>query len=322
MDSWAPAEGMRSWHARAFLRLVLRQPPEGFQSAAAWAAWRCTAGCTNFVPGSGCAAVAHASICGEGNRRHHAYARAAREVLHRLPGRPQVRVEVPGLPAANCRMDAVVTGASIPPPPPPPPPTAAASPALTPPSGAADSRVLLVDFSVAEPLSSGALTRPSGASHSCPGVAAELRRREKEARYLSLLDADRQRLVPWVVETWGRHDAPLVEMLRGAAQLAAEERLAPSAPDDAAESRRIARIAASVFSTWMQRLSAGIVVAVAEHFDARFRPLRGTVSRQAFRSLVPSGLAGRCALDQGLLGVSGHLRSMEPRFSFVLPPAC
>lgn len=80
----------------------------------------------------------------------------------------------------------------------------------------------------------------------------------------------------------GRHDAPLIALLQGATRLAAEERLPPTAPDDAAEARRLGRVAASVFAAWMQRLTAGLVVAVAEHFDARFRPLRGTLSRGRF----------------------------------------
>ena len=35
-----------------------------------------------------------------------------------------------------------------------------------------------------------------------------------------------------------------------------------------------------------------------------------------FRSLVPVGLVGCSPLDQGLVGVSDHLRSAEPQFAF------
>jgi hypothetical protein len=381
MDSWGPADGMLSWHARSFLRLALRQSPEGV-STAEWAAWRCTTSsssvCRSFCA-SGIFAVAHASSCGEASRRHHAYATAAREVLLAFPGRPQIRVEVPGVPAAGCQMDAVVVGATFPAPPPPCRATAAAAtagssgpgaglsgapgsvgaagvaaaaagaaaaaaPAAAGAAGAttsavpgvagggggagvapgvADSRQLLVDFSVVEPVAGRMLNRGAG-SHTVPGLAAAHRSGEKVQRYGALVDAGRQRLLPWVVETWGRHDADLVVFLRGAARLAAFARAPPPAAsaDDAAEARRIGRLAGAVFATWMQRLSAGVVVSVAEHLDARFRPLRGSAARQAFRGLVPSGLAGRCPLDQGVLGVSGHVRSMEPRFAFTLPPCC
>lgn len=256
----------------------------------------------------------HASTCGEASRRHHAYAAAAREVLLAFAGRPLLRTEVPGVPAASCTMDAVVVGAR--------------SPAPADSDDPSDPRALLVDFAVAEPVSSAMLRRGAG-SHAEAGLAAAARREVKEARYAALVDADRQRLLPWVVETWGRHDAPLVAFLRGAARLAAEERLPPPSSaaasagiDDAAAARRLDRVSATVFHTWMQRLTAGLAASVAEHFDARFRPLRGVVARQAFRQLVPPGLAGRCALDDGVVGVSGHVRSLEPRFSFSLAPCC
>jgi hypothetical protein len=170
------------------------------------------------------------------------------------------------------------------------------------------------------------MLRRSGGSHAVAGLAAATRRGEKERHYGAKVDTDRHRLLPWVVETWGRHDAPLVEFLRGAARLAAEERLPAPSPapgvDDAAVARCLARVSATVFHTWMQRLSAGLVVSVAEFFDARFRPLRGGVARQAFRLLVPAGLSGRCALDEGVMGVSGHVRGLEPRFAFSMAPCC
>ena len=43
----------------------------------------------------------------------------------------------------------------------------------------------------------------------------------------------------------------------------------------------------------------------------------GTVARQRYSRFVPRGLTG-CALDQGLLGVTGHTRNAEPRFAFAL----
>ena len=57
---------------------------------------------------------------------------------------------------------------------------------------------------------------------------------------------------------------------------------------------------------------------MAEHFDARFRPLRGTVARQAYRNFVPAGMAGGCSLDEGLLGASGRVRCMQPHYGFVM----
>jgi hypothetical protein len=156
-------------------------------------------------------------------------------------------------------------------------------------------------------------------SHTTAGVAAEMRRKEKENRYGSLIDQERHRLVPWVVETWGRHDDWVMEFLRGVAGVAAEAQERPSAAiDEEAQRRRVARVQGTIFTTWMQRLTAGLVVAVAEHFDARFRPLRGTVARQSYRNFVPAGMAGGCSLDEGLLGVSGRVRNMEPRFAFAM----
>ena len=315
MDAWGPPDGMLSWHARSFLRLALRMPPDGFDSPSALCAWRCcnnVATCRAFVPISGASAVMHASGCGETTRRHHAYAAAAHEVILAFAGAPQLRTEVPGVPAADCRMDAVVSGARV------SAPEAGSS-------GPSDPRTLLIDFSVTEPVSSRMLRSGLG-SHAVAGLAAAARRGEKERHYGAKVDTDRHRLLPWVVETWGRHDAPLVEFLRAAARLAAEERLPapPSAAgvDDSAVARRLARVSATVFHTWMQRLSAGLVVSVAEFFDARFRPLRGGTARQSFRLLVPRGLSGRCPLDEGVLGVSGHVRGLEPRFAFSLAPCC
>jgi hypothetical protein len=303
MDAWAEIEGLRTWHARAFLRLVLRQPPEGIVAAEQWAAWRCSAaGCSTFRPDSGIAAVAHASSCGELTRRHNAYAAAVREILHKFPGRPQLRVEVTGIPDEDSRMDVVVTGAAM--------------PAEGEPGSPPDGRTLLIDFSITEPLGLRPMTR---GAYSTAGVAIELRRKEKLDRYGALIDKERHRFMPWVVESWGRHDEWLVEQLRGAAKIAAEAQERPSAQiDDDAEKRRVARVQATIFNTWMQRLSAGLVAAVAEHFDGRFRPLRGTVVRQTYRNFVPAGMAGGCSLDEGILGVSGHVRSMEPRFAFAM----
>jgi hypothetical protein len=301
---------MLAWHARAFLRLALRAPPDGVAAAQWGAAWRCSGtlrACADFRPASGAEALAHAATCGNATSRHHCYGASGREVLFALPGRPRLRVEVPGVPAAGCQMDVVAVGV-----------TAPAAPSAGP-GAAPDARDLLVDFSVVEPCGRTALL---AGSHAEAGVAAVARRGEKERRYGALLDPARQRLLPWVVETWGRHDPQLVLFLRGAARLAAEARLAPQAADDAAAARLLARVAASIFSTWMQRLSAGVVVAVAEHLDARFRPLRGVAARQAFRGVVPRGLEGRCALDHGLVGPGGQVRSMEPRFGFWLPLCC
>jgi hypothetical protein len=210
MDAWGPPDGMLSWHARSFLRLALRLPPDGFDFPSALCEWRCcndAAACRAFVPTSGAAAVMHASGCGETSRRHHAYAAAAYEVILAFAGRPQLRTEVPGVPAAACRMDAVVSGAR--------------APAPEGSSGPSDTRALLIDFSITEPVSSSMLRR-SGGSHAVAGLAAATRRGEKERHYGAKVDTDRHRLLPWVVETWGRHDAPLVEFLHGAARLAAE----------------------------------------------------------------------------------------------------
>lgn len=297
---------MMSWHARAFLRLALRQPPEGIAAAAEWAAWRCpgtSAACrSRFSPTEGrIFTLAHVSACGETTRRHNAYAAAARDVLRALPGQPQLRVEVDGLPDADSRMDVVVTGA--------------VTPAAGEPGGPPDSRTLLVDFSITEPMGIEMLARES---HCTAGAAAAVRRKEKETRYLRLLDSERQRLLPWTLETWGRHDEALVGFLRGAARIAAEMQERPSTSSDDAEKRRVARVQASIFSTWMQRLSAGLAVAVAVHFDARFRPVGGTVARQAYRRFVPQEMAGSCALDEGFIGVSGRARRMEPRFAFAM----
>ena len=143
-------------------------------------------------------------------------------------------------------------------------------------------------------------------SHAVAGLAAAARRGEKERHYGAKVDTDRHRLLPWVVETWGRHDAPLVEFLRAAARLAAEERLPapPSAAgvDDSAVARRLARVSATVFHTWMQRLSAGLVVSVAEFFDARFRPLRGGDCSPVVPAACAAGALWALPARRGRLG--------------------
>jgi uncharacterized membrane protein YgcG len=302
METWGEVAGMMAWHARAFLRLVLRQPPEGISAAVEWAAWRCEAeGCSCVRTESGIAAIAHAGSCGETTRRHNAYARAVRAVAHAFPGQPQIRVEASGIPDAASRMDLVVSGA--------------ATPAAGEPGSPPDGRTLLIDVSITEPLGARPMSR---GSHTTANVAAAIRRKEKETRYGAVVDTERHKLVPWAVETWGRHDDWLVKFLRGVAEIAATDRERPSCGDDAAERRRVARLRETIFATWMQRLGAGLAVAVAEHFDARFRPLRGTVARQGGRAHVPAGMEGACALDQGLLGVGGHARCMEPLHGFFM----
>ena len=305
MDTWGMVEGMRTWHARAFLRLVLRQLPEGISSPEVWAAWRCSgpaAACKAFRDRDGTAVVAHASVCGEQTTRHHAYAGGVEDVLHAFPGRPHVRVEVSGIPDGEARMDRVVTGAL--------------SPAEGDPGAPPDTRALLIDFSLTEPMCGDAM---AGGAHATAGVAAKIRREEKEKKYGERVDAERHRFVPWAVETWGRHDKQLVTFLRGVAEIAAADGERPSAADDEGERRRVHRVRDSIFSTWMQRLSAGLVVAVAEHFDARFRPLRGAAARRRYRGHVPQGLHGRCELAEGTMCCSGRVRSLEPRFVFALP---
>ena len=254
---------------------------------------------TSSRPRSSC--IAHAGSCGETTRRHNAYARAVRAVAHAFPGQPQIRVEATGIPDADSRMDLVVSGA--------------ATPAAGEPGSPPDGRTLLIDVSITEPLGARPMSR---GSYTTANVAAEIRRKEKETRYGAVVDTERHKLVPWAVETWGRHDVWLVKFLRGVAEIAATDRERPSCGDDAAERRRVARLRETIFATWMQRLGAGLAVAVAEHFDARFRPLRGTVARQGGRAHVPAGMEGACALDQGLLGVGGHARCMEPLYGFFM----
>ena len=136
-------------------------------------------------------------------------------------------------------MDAVVTGALV-------GSVSSSEGAAAASSGAPDSRTLLVDFSLPESLGVVALAQLQ--SYQVSGAAAMARRQEKERRYGPAVSANgsRQRLVPWVVETWGRHDSTVVELLKGAAQVAARRGAGRAAcRDDAAEQRQDARVAAS-----------------------------------------------------------------------------
>ena len=154
------------------------------------------------------------------------------------------------------------------------------------------------------------------------GAAAAGRRKEKERRYAAAVAANssRLRLIPWIVELWGRHDAPLLEFLKGAATIAGRRvGHREACGDEAAEARRDDRVAGSIFRSWQQHLSAGLVKAAAEHFDSLFFPIGGTVARQrGYSRYIPRGMRGSCPLDQGLLGVSGHTRNAEPRFAFAM----
>lgn len=250
---------------------------------------------------TGLAAIAFAA-CGNGTRRHHAYAAAVAGVLRTFPGQPQVRVEVPDMPAAGCRMDLVVTGAWT--------ASAAAGP-----GGVPDRRTLLVDCMVAEPMGLTALRELKTAEKA--GAAAEAGRRSKERRYGHLIaDRTRQLLVPWAVETWGRFDPALLLLLQATARLAAfRESGRDSCSSDGAEQRRDARVCSRILRGWLMKLSAGLAVAVACHLDAEFFPVRGTAARSAFRQTAAGG--GGTA-DTGLIGVTGWARNSEPRFSFLL----
>ena len=128
-----------------------------------------------------------------------------------------------------------------------------------------------------------------------------------------IADHTRCRLVPFVVETWGRLSAPVVDLLKGTALLAARRECGrDSCATDDAESRRDARVAATILRGWVQRISAGIVATQAEQLDRLFHPLAGSVARQAYARFAPRGTGG--GVDSGLLGVTGHARNAEPRY--------
>ena len=183
-----------------------------------------------------------------------------------------------------------------------------------PPGGAPpDQRTLLVGCMVTEPMSDSALREHSS---EVAGAAAAAGDALKEKRYRLLIRRLRQRLVPAVWEAWGRPGASIVRLLRGSARLAAFRSCGrDSCSSDGAEKRRDARVAARIYAEWMMRLSAGLVRAVALHLDAHFHPVGGTVARGEYSRYVPIG--GGSA-DVGIIGVTGHVRNSEPRFSFAM----
>ena len=184
--------------------------------------------------------------------------------------------------------------------------------------GVPDRRTLLVDCMVTEPM--GVSNMREHKSSEVAGAAAAAGHRSKEQRYgaLVVVDTTRQLLLPWVVETWGRHDPILLEFLKGTARVAAYRVCGrESCSSDGAEQRRDARVAGRIFTGWVQRLSAGVAQAMAEHLDGLFNPVGGTVARSGFGRWVPSGAAA----DAGLVGVTGHVRNSEPRFAFSLATA-
>lgn len=109
-------------------------------------------------------------------------------------------------------------------------------------------------------------------------------------------------------------------MLHGAAVLIVRGVETPPPREDLdaeeAERRRVLRLAGVIYQTWMQQISAGLAVAVAEHFDRRLRPLQGQAMRRTYRQVVPTSMRGSSVFDQGIVGISGRARSMEPQFGF------
>jgi hypothetical protein len=74
-------------------------------------------------------------------------------------------------------------------------------------------------------------------------------------------------------------------------------------------------VAASIFRGWLQRISAQIAAAQAEHLDRHFYPISGVVARQAYAGFAArGGGVGTRSVDDGLLGVTGHVRNQEPRW--------
>ena len=190
--------------------------------------------------------------------------------------------------------------------------------APTEPGGAPDRRTLLIDHSVVEPMGQGAM-EATPAPYQEAGATAAAGRAKKVARYQHLIaDPSRQLLVPWVVETWGRHDPELTAFLAGTALVAAQQRAGrDSCGDDAADARRDRRVAAQILTGWRQRLSAGVVIATAGQLDRMFYPLAGSAARQGgLGRFVPRGGDGQQVVDSGLLGVTGRARNAEPRFCF------
>jgi hypothetical protein len=324
LESWTPLPGVLSWHLRLFLRAALRLVPA---VAAGPAPWRCSH-CQKPQP-PGLPALGHAMSCGNAVRRHNCFAAAGLDVLRAFPGRPSLRREVAGVPGQHDRMDAVVDGAHVGRASaaeeaeavaaytgaPSPAPAAAAAAARVALGGGADTRRLLVDFMVTEPMGLTCLEREH--TDTVAAAAAAAGARSKRASYASKVDPSRCRLVPFVAETWGCLDAGLVSFLKSTALLAAP-RLAGrgSASSDEEEERRNVRVANSIMRGWRIRLSAGIAQATAEHLDSRFFPLAGTVERQSYVRYAPRGLCGGGGPDQGFLGPSGRVRGAAPALVF------
>ena len=140
-------------------------------------------------------------------------------------------------------------------------------------------------------------------------------------RYGTLIpDHTRMLLVPWVVETWGRHDPVLVLFLRNTARQAAQRSAGTErCSSDGAQERRDGRVAGFIYAGWMAALSAGIAVAVATQLERAFFPLGGTVAHGDIRRYQVNG--GQAIDDSGLLGVTGRARNAEPRFAFAIAGA-
>ena len=312
MEAWTPPDGMLAWHGRLFLRSVLRILPSEYAGGRGWAPP------ASFYRGASppalhvTAAIAAASTTGNFTRRHNRYLAVAASVLRAFPGAPEVRLEVEGTPAAGCRMDAVVSGAHC----------ASASG----PGGEPELRTLLVDTTITEPMQTKAIAgegiggRQQG-SASVAGAAAAQGRKRKIERYGNLIpDHTRMLLVPWVVETWGRHDPVLVLFLRNTARQAAQRSAGTErCSSDGAQERRDGRVAGFIYAGWMAALSAGIAVAVATQLERAFFPLGGTVAHGDIRRYQVNG--GQAIDDSGLLGVTGRARNAEPRFAFSIAGA-
>jgi hypothetical protein len=259
MESYAAPARVRSWQARIFLRSVLRLLPEEVPADSWWTCPRTYCRKRRFR----LEAIAHAS-CERSPRRHNAFVEDLSDLFRAFPGQPEIRREVQNVPAANCRMDLVVDGAW----------TASKGGQ---PGAAPDRRRLLVDASIAEPMSVVALE--SLHSWRQDGAAAAHAVKEKERRYGSLIADDSHcKLVPFVVETWGRVSETTMDLLKGTAALAAQRECERDSCDtDDAEARRDARVAAAILQGWVQQISGAVVAAQAEQLDRLFHPLAGTV---------------------------------------------
>ena len=293
MESYIPPAAVRSWHARMFLRSALRLLPEEVEPGSVWTCPRPTC----RLQRTGLAVIAHAS-CEKSSSRHHSLVDGLMDVFAAFPGHPQLRLEVQEVPAEHCRMDIVVDGAWT------------GTPGK--PGEAPDRRRLLVDASMPEPMS----VEATGPLHSwrVDGAAAAAAVRDKEKKYGNRIpDGTRSRLVPFVVETWGRLSTPAYELLKATALLAARRECGrDSCSTDDGEERRDAQVAATILRGWLQRVSAAVVAAQAEQLDRVLHPLAGSVARQAYARFAPRGTGG--GVDCGLLGVTGHVRNAEPRF--------